>query len=162
MESVALGGHFIAVTPCNGWAGDGFYQFSPELFFRVLSPENGFELEHQFICECTSRSEWYTNKGWYRCIDPKLLSRKAEIPTACRTYLLIQAKRTKICDVFSNPPQQSYYMSQWAEQPIGRGPQIRTPLWKRLIPKPIKRSTLKKGRERLKIIDITAFRPLDE
>jgi hypothetical protein len=67
MESVALGGHFLAVTPSNGSIGHGFYRFSPELFFRALSPENGFELEHQYICQTANGS------AWYPCIDPKLL-----------------------------------------------------------------------------------------
>ncbi len=70
MESVALGGHLLAVTPCNGWMGHGFYPFSPELFFRALSPENGFLLEHQFIWQRANRDKWYS------CIDPKLLNRR--------------------------------------------------------------------------------------
>ena len=162
VESVALGGHFLAVTICNGWTGHGFYQFSPELFFRALSLENGFELEHQYICQTSNGGEWY------RCIDPKLLNRRAEILTACPTYLLIQAKRTKICDIFSNPPQQSDYVPMWAGQGDASQSPPFQPLWKRLIPKPIKRSacwliTARKQRaERLKIRDLTAFQPVDE
>jgi hypothetical protein len=33
-----------AVTPANNQMGHGFYQFSPELFFRVFSQENGYLL----------------------------------------------------------------------------------------------------------------------
>ena len=32
-----VGGHFITITPTNGQMGHGFYQFSPELFFRYLT-----------------------------------------------------------------------------------------------------------------------------
>jgi hypothetical protein len=150
MESIALGGHFLAVTPCNGWTGHGFYQFSPELFFRAFSPENGFLLEHQYICQRSNRGRWY------RCIDPKLLNRRAEISTPIPTYLLIQAKRTKICDIFSKPPQQSDYVSAWAGSSVSppSSPLPLPPLWKRLIPKPLKRST-----RELKIRDLAAFQP---
>jgi SAM-dependent methyltransferase len=154
MESVAPGGHFLTVTPCNGWPGHGFYQFSPELFFRALSPENGFELEYQYICQTGN------GDAWYRCIDPKLLNRRATIPpTACLIYLLVQAKRTVICDVFSNPPQQSDYVSVWTGQGVSPPPQ---PQWRRLVPRSIKRLARSLITPRLKIRDLAAFQPVDE
>lgn len=73
MESVATGGHFLCVTQCNGFIGHGFYQFSPELFFRALSAENGFELEYLFVCRAGK------GQKWYRCIDPEVLKHRAEI-----------------------------------------------------------------------------------
>ena len=42
MNLVALNGHYLAALPCNNWGGHGFYQFNPELFYRVLCEENGF------------------------------------------------------------------------------------------------------------------------
>ena len=42
IEMVKVGGCFITITPANNWCGHGFYQFSPELFYRILSRENGF------------------------------------------------------------------------------------------------------------------------
>lgn len=53
MEMVKVDGHFMSVTPCNNMMGHGFYQFSPELFFRVFCEENGFVVEGMFI-----------NEGW--------------------------------------------------------------------------------------------------
>jgi hypothetical protein len=165
MESVAVGGHFLGVLPCNGWTGHGFYQFSPELFFRALAPENGFELEDQYMCQSVNQSS--NGAEWYRCVDPKLLNRRAEIVTNCPAYLLVKAKRIEICDVFSSMPQQSDYAVMW-----GRGtcapvhPLL--PLWRRLIPKPVKRSARwlltarKQWVGRLKIRDSIAFQPLDE
>src|SRR6185503_5446286 len=44
MEMVKAGGHLFIHTGANGYCGHGFYQFSPELFYRALSPENGFEV----------------------------------------------------------------------------------------------------------------------
>ena len=37
------GGRVIHVVPSNNQCGHGFYQFSPELFFSIYSPVNGFE-----------------------------------------------------------------------------------------------------------------------
>ncbi len=41
MEMVRVGGHFVGITIANNLMGHGFYQFSPELYYRVLSPEMG-------------------------------------------------------------------------------------------------------------------------
>jgi 2-polyprenyl-3-methyl-5-hydroxy-6-metoxy-1,4-benzoquinol methylase len=40
MEMVRLGGYLVTMNPANNCPGHGFYQFSPELFFRVLSETN--------------------------------------------------------------------------------------------------------------------------
>ena len=40
MEMVAVGGHLAIVTGGNNFFGHGFYQFSPELFFRAFNLEN--------------------------------------------------------------------------------------------------------------------------
>ena len=37
--------HFVRITPANNFFGHGFYQFTPELFFRIFSAANGFEVE---------------------------------------------------------------------------------------------------------------------
>ena len=41
MEMTRVGGRFYMHTCANNLCGHGFYQFSPELFYRVFSPENG-------------------------------------------------------------------------------------------------------------------------
>lgn len=37
MNLVKTGGHLLLFSPSNNMCGHGFYQFSPELFFRVLA-----------------------------------------------------------------------------------------------------------------------------
>ena len=49
MEMVRLGGHLFFHTCTNNYCGHGFYQFSPELFYRALSPENGFEVTRMVL-----------------------------------------------------------------------------------------------------------------
>ena len=48
MEMTKRGGHLILGTTANNFFGHGFYQFSPELFFRIFSAENGFEVVRMF------------------------------------------------------------------------------------------------------------------
>jgi len=50
MKMVKLKGHLIIITVANNLCGHGFYQFSPELFFRVLSEENGFSIKRIVAC----------------------------------------------------------------------------------------------------------------
>lgn len=41
-EMLTLGGHYLAILPCNNWGGHGFYQFNPELFYRFFEENAGF------------------------------------------------------------------------------------------------------------------------
>src|SRR5262249_20214678 len=41
MRMVREGGRLFIFTPANNQLGHGFYQFSPELFFRTLAPAHG-------------------------------------------------------------------------------------------------------------------------
>ena len=49
MALLRVGGHLFLETPANNQCGHGFYQFSPELFFRVFTRANGFELVQLYI-----------------------------------------------------------------------------------------------------------------
>lgn len=107
MEMVAEGGHFLAITPANNQLGHGFYQFSPELFFRVFSAQNGFEVEHAMIFEETPGS------AWYDVADPDVVNERVTLINGQSSMLLIIAKRTKVVEVFSKMPQQSDYVAVW-------------------------------------------------
>jgi hypothetical protein len=37
----------------------GFYQFSPELYYRALSNQNGFEIKHMIAVESFTRGRWF-------------------------------------------------------------------------------------------------------
>jgi hypothetical protein len=49
MNVVSIGRHFVAVTTANNFMGNGFYQFGPELYYRILSEENGFLVEEMIL-----------------------------------------------------------------------------------------------------------------
>ena len=74
MRMVAPGGHLLIVTPANNMAGHGFYQFSPELFYRVLSESNGFLIERMLVTELSSLR-------WYDVADPAVLGTRVQFRT---------------------------------------------------------------------------------
>ena len=45
MEMVRVGGHFIQANVANNYMGHGFWQFCPELIYRIFSRENGFQIK---------------------------------------------------------------------------------------------------------------------
>ena len=109
LEMVKLGGHFFAQTPANNYFGHGFYQFSPELFFRVLSPANGFQIQH-----CVA-VEYGVRRRWFAVTDPEAIRARVTLINAAPVVLFVWAKRVEIVPLFRGTPQQSDYASAWAE-----------------------------------------------
>jgi hypothetical protein len=107
MEMVQEGGHLLLMTPANNFMGHGFYQFSPELFFRVLSADNGYEVVRAIVCETSS------DAPWYEVVDPALAGRRVEMLSSAPIYLLIQARRVRKVPIFEAAPQQSDYTVRW-------------------------------------------------
>lgn len=103
MQMVKPGGYFISITIANNFFGHGFYQFSPELFYRVLSPENGYQLENMYFT--TTRPF----AAWYEVPDPKIVKSRVLLENARQSYLMILAKKTADVPLFSTTPQQSDY-----------------------------------------------------
>jgi hypothetical protein len=126
MEMVEVGGHLLLMTPANNFMGHGFYQFSPELFFRVCSENNGFEIVRAIVCEVDA------NVAWYQVMDPARAGRRVELLTSRPTYLLIQARRVRKVAIFTDTPQQSDYTTLWGV--ADERPSARPPALKRSIP----------------------------
>lgn len=107
MEMVAVDGHFLAITPTNNFPGHGFYQFSPELFFRAFSVENGFKMVDVIFLED------FPDAPWYRVIDAAMVRRRVTFENSRPAYLLLIARRISIKPIFESFPQQSDYASSW-------------------------------------------------
>ena len=116
MKAVKTGGHFIGITPANNLMGHGFYQFSPELFFNVFSPANGFEIVKMIIAAGNDQGEY--NK-WYEVINPATVGERVIIKNSFPTQLMFIAKKTKETAVFNTFPQQSDYVEAWARSSTG-------------------------------------------
>jgi hypothetical protein len=132
------GGHFLTITPSNNLMGHGFYQFSPELFFRALSPVNGFEICRALVYE----QPW--NGYWHEVSDPQQLRTRIELMTLHPIYLVVCARKIASAQIFAQAPQQSDYAELWRSSPkptaeIGMSLKRRLPDWvgnlyRRLIP----------------------------
>jgi hypothetical protein len=109
MEMLRCGGRFFIHTGANNLCGHGFYQFCPELFYRIFSLENGFEIERVILHRVGPYGRWY------EVPDPKEIRSRVELITFTPIHLIVQAKRTRLAPIFANAPQQSDYVALWEE-----------------------------------------------
>ena len=132
MQMVKPNGRFVSVTVPNNWCGHGFYQFSPELFFRALSPENGFSVVEMYFADVEGRH-------CYRVVDPAVVQARVQLWTSDPVLLLVHARRDAVRDVFATVPQQSDCVSDWAgDKPAPRPTQFSA--WKESpLVRPIRR-----------------------
>jgi SAM-dependent methyltransferase len=106
MDLVKPGGNLILMTPWHNYSGHGFYQFSPELFYNILSPANGYIVERMLI----------VSKGyWYEVRNPSDIKRRIQIASPDAIDLFIRAKRTGSERIFQTWPQQSDYSAAWEQ-----------------------------------------------
>lgn len=111
MRMVRQGGHLILRMPVNNAAGHGFYQFSPELLFRVLSPRFGYR-----ICEVLLIEPRHPGRGWYRVADPAAVGRRIQFRSHSRTVMFVLAERLGPVPELNPPPMQSDYETKWDGQ----------------------------------------------
>ncbi len=110
MELVRVDGHFLGANPTNNWCGHGFYQFSPELYFRVFSSDNGFVVDHAMLYDSAAR--------WYEVEDPKEVRQRVLFASSLPVTLLVLARRTREVPLFSATPQQSDYSIVWGGEQL--------------------------------------------
>ena len=107
MAMVAPDGHFLSIAAANNMMGHGFYQFSPELFYRVFSEANGFTVERMLV---TGKS----STKWYEVADPKTIGTRVQLRSFRPTYLCVSARRVEMRPILDTPPHQSDYVTRWA------------------------------------------------
>jgi hypothetical protein len=102
------GGHLMLAVPANNEMGHGFYQFSPEAFFRTLNRANGFEIEGLFLAPFFRLSPWLMMR------DPKVSGRRVGYSGwRAPTYILVIARKLADAIPFFDTPQQSDYVENW-------------------------------------------------
>lgn len=114
MAMVEVGGHFLSITTANNFCGHGFFQFSPELFFRVFSEENGFIAEGVFLHELSYRRD---HPIVWQVRDPAELGRRVNVRSAKPTFIMVRAKKLSDVSPFQKTPQQSDYSVKWEGAP---------------------------------------------
>ncbi len=114
MEMVRPGGHFVQVSNANNFMGHGFWQISPELMYRSMSPANGFEAIAVMVRELRQGGRSSDRRGKFHIArDPDELGWRVELVNRRRTYIITIAKRVGGGPVFAKPPQQSDYQRLW-------------------------------------------------
>jgi SAM-dependent methyltransferase len=116
-DMVKVGGTIFLTTPANNQMGHGFYQFSPELMFRVFSEPNGFDLRQVLLFEGRYPSvELTKNHTLYEVVDPEQVRTRVELVSKRPVMMMVEA--TKVCDthMFATAPLQSDYLAMWEAQ----------------------------------------------
>jgi SAM-dependent methyltransferase len=103
---LAINGHFLSATCANNFMGHGFYQFSPELYFRLFDEARGFRLLGVFLVQVESRCHWY------RVTDPAIVHERVELRNSQPTYIIVIAQKTRAVAELRSP-QQSDYARAW-------------------------------------------------
>ena len=134
MELLNRGGHFIGLTPCNNFFGHGFYQFSPELYYRVFSKENGFQVRNMYFFIDDPATSFYSVK------DPAEVRERVILNNAFPAFLFVVAERVSIEPIFRNTPQQSDYENIiWRKEKMSKKLEKFIPKPLRKLPRPLQR-----------------------
>jgi len=127
MRMLAIGGRFYASTAANNCMGHGFYQFSPELFYRIFAPAFGFEAERVWALESRHLGGEHGSVGpIYSVLDPEALRSRVMVVNRRPLSLFVQARKVlHLDDPFARGfPQQSDYVALWSD---ASGPAVDVP-----------------------------------
>jgi hypothetical protein len=104
-----VGGLLLSVNAANNQLGHGFYQFGPDLMWRIFSKECGFQVELMQLVVLSDTPQPTD------ALDPEQTGQRIEIgPTAGPTYILVAA--TKTAESKAGPiAYQSDYRLAWDE-----------------------------------------------
>jgi hypothetical protein len=103
MDLLEQDGHYLGITPANNFLGHGFYQFSPELYYRIFSEANGFRMIKMYLFEDHRKA------SFYEVLDPLVLKQRVIMANATPSYLFVLARKIAKKEVFDTVPQQSDY-----------------------------------------------------
>lgn len=127
MDAVKVGGHLMLLTPANNFFGHGFYQFSPELFYSLLSEENGYADTRIFTQN--------DRAVWYEIVAPQKIKKRVDLCCAKETPALLTVISQKIKEVPENlQVLQSDYVEIWDSHGAEKGA-VKLPLPVRLYRK---------------------------
>jgi hypothetical protein len=107
-DLLKVGGIALFAPPANNQCGHGFYQFSPELFFRVLSA-NGFDSIHVYLVTTIRPTKWL------KCVDPSHAGRRYQFYSGEPLQIIAIARKVKRLQSLVIPQQSDYAESAWLE-----------------------------------------------
>lgn len=123
------GGLIFINTPANNLCGHGFYQFSPDFFYRVFDESNGFKVENLTLIETPLKVvEVSAQQRCYRTADPARLRQRILLINDRPVTIHVQARRLDDRAPFHEAPQQSDSQFKWNAPEVTRGESEARPL----------------------------------
>jgi hypothetical protein len=121
-----VGGRVFLANPANNHCGHGFFQFSPELMFRIFSAVHGFAVERIALMEAGFPGiELVPRRGFYDVIDPAELGGRVPLISRHPITLVVHARKLHhLSDPLRDPPQQSDYVERWGTRGSTAAPKI--------------------------------------
>jgi hypothetical protein len=117
MNMVKEGGSLFIFTTANNFLGHGFYQFSPELFFRIFDSKSGFEIKNMLLEEHPFPGVELTSRATtYAVADPASLQERVALVSKRPVLLLVHAIRKQVRPALATYPIQSDYASIFANK----------------------------------------------
>jgi hypothetical protein len=115
MEMVRLGGTLVTSGPGNNQCGHGFYQLSPELYFRVFTPENGYMINAVYAIESF---RGIVQGSRYRVSDPAKIGTRVGLDAGYPIQFVAVANRFERKPIFASTPYQSDYVAKWDDRSV--------------------------------------------
>lgn len=110
MQLAKVGGHVCTCSIANNECGHGFYQFSPELFFRLFDASNGFTLRSLLVEEQRLRGA-----RWYAVADPAALGARVVCINGAPLHIKALARKEREDAGDAPVVLQSDYQRAWQE-----------------------------------------------
>jgi hypothetical protein len=104
-----VGGHILHALPANNLSGHGFYQFSPELFFSLYTPERGFQIKAVLFVQKADPAHWW------RVASPLDVKRRVNLRNSHEVYVLVLAQKLREPGVLAAPQQSDYAQDEWLQ-----------------------------------------------
>lgn len=116
MNMLKINGNFFMFSVANNHCGHGFYQFSPELLFRIFQPEFGFKIRQMlFWTHNFPGGELDINNQFYSLRDPKEVGARIGLVNKKPTGIFCHAIKTAHIPLWNTYPQQSDYVKRWED-----------------------------------------------
>ncbi|WP_264079575.1 hypothetical protein, partial [Mycolicibacter algericus] len=116
-----MGGTIFINTPANNMMGHGFYQFSPELMYRIFSDENGFAIRNVLLYEARYPGLDLTKKHTvFKVMDPSEARQRVGLLNKKPVMMMVEAAKIRDVPMFTTPPQQSDYVVMWDGTDVAR------------------------------------------
>ena len=153
MQVLKKNGSLFIFTMANNHMGHGFYQFSPELFYRVLNESNGYKVvellleEHKY-----PGAELNQKTNIYRVKDPNILGERVGLVSKFPVIMLVYAIRQELKPILETNPIQSDYLTTYIRQenkPLSKSSKLKIMIKKLFLMLPQKIQFTLEGKHQL-------------